>query len=435
MKNNLLFAVFVFLSAIRAFSWTDGELLLWVSDNRGFRSWVELGKKFEQKMGVPVRVETQEQITEKFQAAAQGGKGPDIFLWAHDRIGEWADGGLLKPLEIKEDFKAAFIPMSWDAVTHNKQTWGYPLALECVSLIYNKKLVTGKPPAQLSEYPAFAKELKAKDPKLIAIMWDYKTPYFGFPFLASAGAYTFKRTESGYDVKDIGIDNAGAIEGLKAIVDLINAGVLPKGSNQSVGEQKLATGELATMVNGPWAWANIRKSGVDFDLAPLPGVGGNPGKPFVGVQTALINRSSPNADPAMQFLEEYICTTDGLKMMPTHRSVFPAVKALADEMSANDPLIKGTYENVLNGVVMPNIPQMGKLWSSLKAAFETATNGEVTPEATSHINRGRRSLRTSLRAPGRANTSRSRRGPAVRCAPGQVSASQYLNVRLVVELN
>jgi maltose/maltodextrin transport system substrate-binding protein len=181
------FTVFVFLSAIRAFSWTEGELLLWVSDNRGFRSWVELGKKFEQEMGVPVRVETQEQITDKFQAAAQGGKGPDILMWAHDRIGEWADAGLLKPLEIKEDFKAAFIPMSWDAVTHNKQTWGYPLALECVSLIYNKKLVTGKPPAQLSEFPAFAKELKAKDPKLIAIMWDYKTPYLAFRSLPAPG--------------------------------------------------------------------------------------------------------------------------------------------------------------------------------------------------------------------------------------------------------
>jgi maltose/maltodextrin transport system substrate-binding protein len=187
MIKKLFLAVFIFLSASRAFSWTEGELLLWVSDNRGFRSWVELGKKFEQEMGVPVRVETQEGITEKFQAAAQGGKGPDIFMWAHDRIGEWADGGLLKPLEIKEDFKAAFIPMSWDAVTHNQQTWGYPLALECVSLIYNKKLVNGKPPAQLSEYPAFAKELKAKDPKLMAIMWDYKTPTLAFRSLPALG--------------------------------------------------------------------------------------------------------------------------------------------------------------------------------------------------------------------------------------------------------
>ena len=92
MKNNLLFVVFVFLSAIRAFSWTDGELLLWVSDNRGFRSWVELGKKFEQEMGVPVRVETQEQITEKFQAAAQVAK---VLTSSYERMTE-SENGLMR---------------------------------------------------------------------------------------------------------------------------------------------------------------------------------------------------------------------------------------------------------------------------------------------------------------------------------------------------
>jgi maltose/maltodextrin transport system substrate-binding protein len=381
MSIKLLLVVFALSSTLPAFAWTDGELLIWISDNRGFRALGELGKKFESEMGVPVKVETQEQITEKFQAAAQGGKGPDIFFWAHDRIGEWADAGLLKSVEIKEDFKSAFIPMSWEAVAHNNQLWGYPVALECVSLIYNKKLVSGKPPSQLSEFPGFAKELKAKDPKLIAIMWDYNTPYFSFPFLASAGAYSFKRTESGYDLKDIGVANPGAIEGLKTIVDLINTGVLPKGSTQSVMDQKMSGGELATMVNGPWTWANLRKAGVDFDLAPVPGVGGNPGRPFVGVFTAMINRSSPNADFATQFLEKSVCTVDGLRAIDADAPLgVPAIKALADELSAKSPLIKGTYENCLNGVVMPNIPQMGKFWSSMKAAFEIATNGEATPQ-------------------------------------------------------
>jgi maltose/maltodextrin transport system substrate-binding protein len=176
MSKKLLFGLFALFCAVRGFAWTDGELLIWITDNRGYHALGELGKKFEREMGVSVNVETQEEIPDKFQAAAQSGKGPDIFFWAHDRIGEWADAGLLKPLMIKEDFKAAFLPMAWEAVTHKKRIWGYPLALECVSLIYSKELVTEKPPAQLSEYPAFAKELKAKDPKLIAIMWDYKSP-------------------------------------------------------------------------------------------------------------------------------------------------------------------------------------------------------------------------------------------------------------------
>ena len=146
---------------------------------------------------------------------------------------------------------------------------------------------------------------------MIAIMWDYNTPYFSWPFLASAGAYSFKKTEEGYDLKDIGVDSPGALEGLQAIVALIKEGIMPKGSTQAVMDQKMSSGELAMMINGPWDWANLRKSGIDFALAPVPGVGGNPGRPFVGVQTAMLNRSTPNADLAMQFLEKYVCTVDG----------------------------------------------------------------------------------------------------------------------------
>jgi len=381
MIKKLFCGIFLVFSAAQAFAWTDGELLIWISDNRPYHALGELGKTFEKEVGVPVKVETQEQITEKFQAAAQSGKGPDIFFWAHDRIGEWADAGLIKPLEIKDDFKAGFLPMSWDAVTHNKQIWGYPISLEAVSLIYNKKFLTGNPPTQLSELSAFGKELKAKNPKVITIMWDYNTPYFSWPFLASAGAYSFKKTEGGYDVKDIGVDNPGALQGLQAIVDLMKEGLMPKGATQAVMDQKMSSGELAMMINGPWDWANLRKSGVDFGLAPIPGVGGNPGRPFVGVQTALLNRSTPNTDLAVQFLEKYVCTVEGMKAMDADAPIgVPALKSLCDEMTAQNPLIKATYENCQNGTVMPNIPQMGKFWSSMKAAFEIATDGGATPQ-------------------------------------------------------
>jgi maltose/maltodextrin transport system substrate-binding protein len=213
-------------------------------------------------------------------------------------------------------------------------------------------------------------------------MWEYTSPYFSFPFLASAGAYPFKRTEKGYDLNDIGVDNAGAVKGLKQIVNLINQNVLPKGSTQSVMNQKMSRGVLATMVNGPWVWADLRKSGIDFGLAPLPGVEGNPGRPFVGVLSALINRSSPNVDLATEFLEKYVCTKEGLKAIDAASPLgVPALKALAEEMSAQNPLIRGTYQNALNGIVMPNIPQMGKFWSSMQAAFEIATSGRASPEA------------------------------------------------------
>jgi maltose/maltodextrin transport system substrate-binding protein len=382
MIRHFFCGIFLLASALSALAWTNGELLVWINGDKGYRGLAEVGKKFEKDLGIPVKVEAPEGATDKFQAAAQTGKGPDIMLWAHDRIGEWADAGLLKPLTISDDFKAGFIPMSWDAVTHNKQIWGYPLALEAVSLIYNKKYVTGNPPAQLSEISAFAKELKTKSPNVVAILWDYDTPYFTWPFLASGGGYPFKEVAGSYDTKDIGVANDGAVKGLKEVVDLITAGIMPKGASYSVMEQKMNSGELAMMISGPWAWANLRKSGIDFGLAPVPGVGGNPGKPFVGVLTALINRSTPNADLAAQFIEKYICTADGLKTIDADVPIgIPALKSLYDEMAAKNPLIKVTYDNAQNGVVMPNIPQMGKFWSSMASAFQIATNGQASPEA------------------------------------------------------
>src|SRR5260370_1538156 len=135
-------------------------------------------------------------------------------------------------------------------------------------------------------------------------------------------------------------------------------------------DQKMNSGELAMMVSGPWAWANLRKSGIDFDLAPLPGVDGSPGRPFVGVLTALINRATPNADIATQFLEKYVATADGLKTIDAAAPIgVPALNALSHEMAAKNPLIKTTYDNAQNSAVMPDIPPMCNFSSSLATAF------------------------------------------------------------------
>jgi maltose/maltodextrin transport system substrate-binding protein len=91
MIRKLLCGFFFLGFSLPAFAWSDGELLIWINGDKGYRGLAEVGKKFEKELGVPVKVEAPEGATDKFQAAAQTGKGPDIMFWAHDRIGEWAD--------------------------------------------------------------------------------------------------------------------------------------------------------------------------------------------------------------------------------------------------------------------------------------------------------------------------------------------------------
>jgi maltose/maltodextrin transport system substrate-binding protein len=99
MIRRLLCGIFLVASVLPTFGWTEGELLVWINGDKGYRGLAEVGKKFEKELGIPVKVEAPESATDKFQAAAQTGKGPDIMFWANDRIGEWADAGLFEATE------------------------------------------------------------------------------------------------------------------------------------------------------------------------------------------------------------------------------------------------------------------------------------------------------------------------------------------------
>src|SRR5262249_9828596 len=152
-----------------------------------------------------------------------------IFIWAHDRAGEWVTAGLIEPVNPKPKFMSQFDQVGWDAFTIGDKRWGYPLSIEAIALIYNKALVP-KPPASFEDILTLDKKL-AKAGKH-AILWDYNNPSFTFPLLAANGGYPFARTAKGeYKAAGVGVNNAGAIKGAEMLAKLIDAGVMPKGAN------------------------------------------------------------------------------------------------------------------------------------------------------------------------------------------------------------
>ena len=85
--------------AMPAFAWTNGELLVWMDSDRT-HALEPIVKKFEEQYSIKVHLEAPQNITDSFPTAAQMGKGPDIVIWAHDKVGEWADAGLISPIEV-----------------------------------------------------------------------------------------------------------------------------------------------------------------------------------------------------------------------------------------------------------------------------------------------------------------------------------------------
>jgi maltose/maltodextrin transport system substrate-binding protein len=350
-------------------------------DNQRGQAVQALGDQFQRDLGITVTVETPERLTDSFLIAAQAGKGPDIVIWAHDKVAEWADSGLIAAVAPGSDFAKGFFPQAWQAVSHHQDLWGYPIALETVTLIYNRKFLNSDLPSQLTQIPALSRRLRQQYPGVQPILWEYTSAYYSWGLLASAGAYVFEKHGPDYDVTKTGVNTPGAVEAVSQIIALIKDGILPSSVAYSYTEELMGQGKLAMMFSGPWAWANLIAKSIDFGVAPLPGVGGQPGRPFVGVMTAYLNWSSPNKDLAQAFLERYVVTPEGMATMDRAKAVgVPALVQAYESLARKDARVRELKACIDRGELMPNVPRTGRFFSALTTALQLATQGRVSPQ-------------------------------------------------------
>ncbi|TDR73047.1 maltose/maltodextrin ABC transporter substrate-binding protein MalE [Paludibacterium purpuratum] len=351
----------------------SGKLLIWINGDKGYRGLQQVGDEFAKQTGIQVVVEHPEDAAGKFQQAAAAGKGPDIFIWPHDRMGEWSSAGLLSPVTPSKKIRAENDELGWRAFSSGGKVWGYPIALEAVALVYNKDLVP-TPPKSFDDVIALDKKLSASGKK--AILWDFTNTYFTWPLLAAGGGYPFKQRADGtYDPKNVGVNNAGAVAGVNTLMKLINSGAMPKSASYSDMEAGVNKGKIAMMITGPWAWDNLKKSHINFGVAPIPKVGGKSAAPFVGVLGAMINSSSKNKELAVEFIENHMLTPQGLKTINNDVALgVPANKAFYNQLKS-DPNIQATMQSAKSGAPMPNNPEMGKFWSTMASTLQNVTTG------------------------------------------------------------
>ncbi|MGW1443272.1 maltose/maltodextrin ABC transporter substrate-binding protein MalE [Serratia rhizosphaerae] len=356
----------------------EGKLVIWINGDKGYNGLAEVGKKFEQDTGIKVTVEHPDKLEEKYPQVAATGDGPDIIFWAHDRFGGYAQSGLLAEIHPSKALQDKIFPFTWDAVRYDGKLIGYPIAVEALSLIYNKDLIK-QPPKTWEEIPGLDKQLRAKGKS--AIMWNLQEPYFTWPIIAADGGYAFKQANGSYDVKDVGVDNAGSRAGLQFIVDLVKNKHINADTDYSIAEAAFNKGQTAMTINGPWAWGNIDQSKINYGVAVLPTFKGKPSKAFVGVLTAGINAASPNKELATEFLENYLLTDQGLADVNKDKPLGAVALKSFQQQLAQDEKIAATMQNSQHGEIMPNIPQMSAFWYAMRSAVLNTISGRQTVDA------------------------------------------------------
>jgi maltose/maltodextrin transport system substrate-binding protein len=355
------------------------RLLVWINGDKGYNGLQKVGDRFTALSGVPVVVQHPEGAPDKFQAAAGAGKGPDIFCWPHDRVGEWAKSGLIVPVRPGRRVREEIDESAWKAFQYRGRTWGYPIAIEAIGLIVNTALVP-RPPATFEEIFALDRALAAQGRK--AILWDYNKSFFTWPLIAGPGGYVFARDPRGdYDPSRVGVNSEGALQGALMLQRLVSEGVMPRGARYSDMEAQFAAGKVAMMISGPWAWDNVRRSRIEFTVAPVPSIGGKPSRPFVGVLGCMITAPSRQKDIAREFIENHLLKVESLKTISADVPLgTPANKAYYAEL-AGDPRIRATMDNARAGEPIPNIPETGRFFPAMDAALEAITQGRQAPKA------------------------------------------------------
>jgi len=317
------------------------------------------------------------------------GKVPDVFTWAHDWIGSFAENGYIIPLEevlsdeaIVNDIAPNMLPIAMAAVTYKLKTYGLPYAGEAIALIINKKLVP-TPPKTFDEMRAIMQQFHDPARERYGLSYQFD-PYHLYPFITAFGGYYYDEAKGG--IAGIGVNSTGTKQGVEFYV----RNILPYLDTSDLGyvyqTNLFLSGKTPMIITGPWNIPAISKSiGLEnIIITPIPNIGDKVPKPFVGFRNMYITimakvGGSERLYASVLFVL-YLCLNDeALKVLVDKNGYVPVKLSMinyVEEHKDQYPIVYGFLQQVLRGVPMPKDPLMDKVWGV--GTYLNAIVGEYT---------------------------------------------------------
>lgn len=316
---------------------------------------------------------------DKITAAVPRGKGPDLFIFAQDRVGDWAAAGLIEPLDFWMDdaLREAFVEPTLEAVTYDDSVYGLPIAFKMTALFYNKDKIK-TPPKTTGELIAMAKKHTNPDKGQFGLVYENANFYYQACWMQGFGGQVFdKRGRPKLDQKPV-------IDSMKFAQKLAHeAGIMPEEATSMLVTTLFNKGDAAFVINGPWFMGEIEK-GVNYGVTILPTIddaGGKPAKPFLTAESIIMSAKSEDKKAAFEVMK-YVTSPESAKTLAKEGRITVARKAAYDDPKiANDPKLKVFRQQLKNTRPMPNTPAMKMVWSPATTAMNKIINGKADPAA------------------------------------------------------
>ncbi len=324
----------------------------------------EAARSFEEASGGGYRVELLSvafgAYLSKLEAAIPTGRGPDVFIDAHERLANYRSANLIEDVGTLElDVDERYLAPLRD----QGGLYGVPLALKCAALYINTALVPN-PPASLEAL------LRADLPSdTYPLVFEAENGYYVAALLHAYGGRLLEEDGS------YGFVGPAAERTVTRLRAMLRAGQIPEEASGELVGRLFASGQAATAISGPWLAPDL-SSAAPWRVVPLPFVedAGAPMRPFVTIEAAYV---AHDAEPGARRLAAFLAGERSARLralrgrqIATHRGIW------ADPALAGDDFLQ-TFRNAAEaGVPMPTHPRMRQVFEPAQRALRKALRSD-----------------------------------------------------------
>jgi multiple sugar transport system substrate-binding protein len=316
----------------------------------------------------------------KLLTAVQAGNAPCLAQVGYETLPSFAAAGALQDVtQYLSADQGQFAGWTWNQVTIDGKTYGTPVDVAPMALLYNKTLFARygvtKPPATWADYAADAAKIHQADPSVsIGYLGNDAYNYAGLDWQASAG--WFGTTSDAWQVN---IDSAAGQKVASYWQGLVAQHLLSDDQSYSATLYKdMADGKVLSDVNAVWdapilASSDKGQSG-QWAVAPMPVWNasapsyGNDG----GSSTAVLKGC---ADPqqAAEFADWMSTDTQSVTNLINVTGIYPAASSALSNSALSAP--DAFYGNqVIYDVFKSEMPDIATSWQWGPTMTQTSTD-------------------------------------------------------------
>lgn len=285
---------------------------------------------------------------------------PDLFLFAHDKIGVFAEMGILAPVAplLEDGTLDVFLPMTIDAATYKGTLYQLPLYFETLLFMYNRRYMRDEEvPATTEALYSYMENNTGRG--RYGFVEQHSTAYYCAAWIHGFGGSIIDSSAVPFP------DEQAVQEALAYHLKFVK--LMPGETEYNTVNTLFLEGKADATIGGPWMVPSAREAGIDLGIAPMPTVDetGLALAPYSGVQGLhVLKAAAEKKTDAVKALLRALAKPEIGTSLALASGCAPANgECYEDARVAEDPLVQAMRQTAEIAVPMPNIPEMDVMWT------------------------------------------------------------------------